>query len=346
MDFKYIGLVAISTLMACGGGGGGGMPDEPTPDPVQPNSLPTQPELASSEIGKGSFSAFFTQSDLADGVDGFNIKPFEIGNANIVSRTATFYIDPDDESVLHVLIPRADPNSDPTEFTYDLVGTPERSGTGSGERIYYRYEDSNTNEFVEIFRFVSGTNFGRFREIEFEVLEDRRANFFYGWPINRSELPVGGEFNYALSGGADLMLSDGRRLFGGDVDLTADFSNNKINGVLFSRDGTGPGRQRLTATVEVNGADINTDGSIDGSNNVTFTEFIDLSATTDPYANVEVQPPHYTGIGVSESTVSGQFVGANPDSVIGRYDGSAQVILSDGSTDQIDFGGTFRGNRQ
>ena len=206
---------------------------------------------------------------------------------------------------------------------YVLDETSESIGTNNN---LYVYDEINGGpSFARIARGDKGVRFVQF--VLGPTLNKNlvRANGYYGYPTPVANLPA--TANYSRQDGGTLFLSDGRRLFGGRVNLSADFTNNNISGTVF--DNFNKPSSVVNAQVTLNNGTLSNTGVI-GGNNLTMV----MTNSNTPILNLQ------SGSG----NVTGQIVGTNADRAIGNFSGTMTVVTAGGTTNES-YNGVFQGDK-
>lgn len=333
---KYFAIFLLS-LSACGGSDGTSSEVLEIPPEVERGALPADPTIARNEQGR-SFVAYYADgaaTPTGEGISENLVKPYLNGKLDVFSGTVSYFLDEQDETIAYVANENADGSINSSKYVFD-------GKDADGLDIYLEEEGSGR---LEVRRHPTGWIWGRvFGKTGAGF--DLRGNFATGWPVARDTLTPLGTATYNTFRSADLYLSDGRTLFGGDVDLTANFNTNTVSGVVFRRIGPVGDFQRLSAEVTVTNGRIASDGSVTmEGNNLTFTQFEDL---TDQVPYLDSVPPSsivkYSGTtNVTESKLNGQFVGdLDSSTIVGNYSGRVTVGVEGGGSEQLDFSGIFR----
>lgn len=310
MKFIYgLSLSLSMGLTACGGGETmtSMSPQDTIPPLVPAGTHPANPLLSSSEVDAGSFEFFFAQSER-DPTG--NRRP---GRAEVSSGIATFYSENPGEMTL------VTPSG--VRYVFEENGPPV-----GGVRYQYSEKNGGTNT-LEIERHGSDGHYSIFKIGEIDQVADVRATLHYGWRTSPSVIQASsGVATYFRSGGGQLFLSDGRRIFGGSTTLAVDFANNRIDGTLM--DNRGNRQFNLESLVTVTNASLNADGTVTGNGGISVV----LDDNNDP---MTLNGP------VTNDKVSGQFYGANADQVSGIFEGEVDISQPIAGDSTLGFVGTF-----
>lgn len=169
-----------------------------------------------------------------------------------------------------------------------------------------------------------------------------KSDFYYGWKTSPATIPITGSAKYLNVIGGTLYLSDGRRLFGGRVELNADFAKSTVDGILFRNLLKGdPGNQLMKVQVDLAGGQLGPDGTITGGSvTINPTNFSDNRNSFDPaYTNLDGAPF------IQSSQIAGELVGPAANALIGAYEMKGTVTRG-GISETISAHGSFNGNRQ
>ncbi len=330
MKSTFLGFACFG-LLACGGGGTDGVKsigDEIGFVPL--NAAPANVGTPEVEQGAGLFTGFFSRSKISDSLPNLRVRPFAEGNTEVSHDEIGVYVDESNERVVNVVTPSG-------TASYTVVSGPVLIRT-SPTIVYEWIYQSDQGDRLQIHRNNAGGIWGRIYGNETEVFSPTftqhriRGNFLYGWPIDLNVAATGAVGGIAtFTGAGDLYTSDGRRMFGGTTNLTANFNNNTISGDLFRATGD-PDNQEMAPTVTLTNGTMMSDGTISATNGIQFTSVNGTGA--DPISSISV----------SSSTLSGRFVGnASYREAIGSFGGSGTAIKGSGN-EPISFSGLFRGS--
>ena len=347
MSKYFIMLFIIGSLSACGGSNTEGTTDGlpvTTEDPIAGSRNQANAPGPASSISAGSemgyLTAYSAYSDRNRDSTGSGISP---GSAETRIEDVKLWLEDNGTRVVYLDV--NNPKKEFFEFDSDgKGGTPNAAGNA----VSYKYvEKAGRAGELDLIRSDSWFMEGRLNSDRDDTNIGPRRVFFAGWPINGSDLPSGGTATYTAQESAVLFLNDGRRLFGGEVDLTADFGARTLNGRVFDNtwQTSVGGFQGLYATVEVNNAQIdNANATISGADNVNFTFFNDFRSTEQ----LETGQTHVDFDGpptVTSAELVGEFVGTSPISVIGAF-GMDGTISRGGQSEAFAAHGVFRGTGQ
>lgn len=311
-------------LAACGGGGGNTLGFVPL------NAAPPNVGTPQVEQGAGLFSGYFSRSKISESLPDLRVKPFTEGNTEVSHDEISFYVDETNSRVVNVVTSSG-------TASYNVVSGPTLIRT-SPTIVYEWIYESSQGDRLQIHRNDAGGAWGRIYGSETEVFSPTftqhriRGNFLYGWPIDLNVAATGAVGGVAtFTGAGDLYTSDGRRMFGGTTELTADFNTNTISGDLFRASGD-PDNQEMAPTVTLTNGIMASDGTISATNGVQFTSVNGTGA--DPISSISV----------SNSTLSGRFVGnSSYREAIGSFGGTGTATKGSGN-EAISFSGLFRGS--
>jgi len=201
------------------------------------------------------------------------------------------------------------------------------------ESFYNEVGATGTPQIVRIRRFDDGGHNAILRATDFDQESDLRASFSYGWRTDLAAATTPAMATYKGFGASEFFLSTPvKNAFGGTADLTADFTNRTISGVLF--DNTGDRQDGIVATVTLNNGIINDNGTIAAASANDLTIVMDDNLLP------------VTSLTMKNSEVLGQFNGVGASSVSGAYGGTMTTTQTGLGTGDITFSGGFRASKQ
>ena len=327
-------LIAFG-LAACGGGGTTDVPDavvvptqQATIASLAGSPAPADFTEASAEADRGFFYAYVAESELSETKPRYSEDAAKSGFVRVkvwAEDNETFYIqNSDGDSLEFKENDGAGIFVSPTSKEYNYT---QVSGKDAGVLSLVR---TSTGGVVGRYDAKPGNQFGL------------KSNLNYGWRADSANLPNSGKARFESPDGGTLFMSDGRRLFGGTVELNVDFGASRVDGTLFKNFNKGdPGNQLMEAEVLVNNASIAGDGTISGGTiSINPTNFLDKRNSFDPaYNNYDGAP------NIASSSLQGEFTGTFPEAVVGGY-GMKGTISRASAIENFEASGVFTGVRQ
>lgn len=301
MRFFLLPFIGIF-LCACGGGSGIAIP------PIK-TAAPSQGVFSVADETDGSFELFFGQ--ILESNQGATIS------SETKSGAATLVSVSDTEVVLVT--------TNGEEYTFKLVS---QTTTNCCENFNYeRVGAGSTPDTILIRRFSDGSRDGVYKITELNQVSEIRADFVFGFRTEEAGMPTtASTANYIGNNTGVFYLGTGQRLFGGDADLTVDYTARTVDGILF--DNTGNAQEGLEAVATLSGGSFTPDGTLNANNGITLT----LNDSVNPHNSVPA---------TSNTTINGAFFGSDAVRVAGGFSGTVQSNQQNIGSNTMGFSGKF-----